>query len=814
MEREPTSNRCLNCGAEGQQCAAGRRVTVCSQCRWILSQELDLYLLTKDRPRPTLPVAPDGVLRGKYRLSALLGEGAHGKSYLAHHEYLNHPCVVKILPYRINDASDAAVARLKNEARAGFRVNDPHVVRVLDCDVYRGHWYFVMEYIPGADLGQVVLDSLLLPWQQAVRVLADAARGLAAVHRLGLVHRDIKPSNLILGTDGQLRVADLGVAGFSCEHIDLRPGARVETVGTLGYTAPEVFLAGARVEPRADLYSLGAAIFHLVTGRPPHDCRQVFQRLLDLQCRAVTWPADGPAGVPQWFRDIVLRMLATEPDQRFPSATALLAAVEAGAAPGSEAAPVVVTLPGSECLEARGIGVVPFENAGGNPDDEWLGFALAHFLSRGLAQVPGLYVADQDGFTNLIGKLSGSAAKPQREVLLRAGRMVGAGTVVSGRFSRSGDELEIAAEAWRGNASRSFLAVELTGNLADLPRLEQELLRRVAKGLGLGEPPGSAAVSGPRPPLLAARERLVLARQAYLRGIYDQAIALAREAVALDGEFAEAIGFMGVCFARLGKYEEAEAHHRRQEALARRWGDARLQIEALANLGVMYYFRGDYDAAEVHYAQAAEMARELGLAVEEAQVSNNLGFVLFRRGRLEEAERAFLRAIETHRAYGGLTALVGPYNGLGNVLVEQGRFAEARTYYRRALALAEEIGDRTIVGTTHMHLGRAATLEERFSDAKHEFTMALNALEETRFWNGLARAYEYIADLHLRLGNFDEVVRCADKRIELARQHSNLRMEAAAWRQKAESLRRAGRVEEAEACLARGRIAEEAAGGA
>jgi tetratricopeptide (TPR) repeat protein len=84
--------------------------------------------------------------------------------------------------------------------------------------------------------------------------------------------------------------------------------------------------------------------------------------------------------------------------------------------------------------------------------------------------------------------------------------------------------------------------------------------------------------------------------------------------------------------------------------------------------------------------------------------------------------------------------------------------------------------------------------------------MALNALEETRFWNGLARAYEYIAEMHLQLGNFDEAIRCADKRIELARQHKNVRMESGAWIQKAEALNRAGRTEDAAACMERARL--------
>ena len=87
--------------------------------------------------------------------------------------------------------------------------------------------------------------------------------------------------------------------------------------------------------------------------------------------------------------------------------------------------------------------------------------------------------------------------------------------------------------------------------------------------------------------------------------------------------------------------------------------------------------------------------------------------------------------------------------------------------------------------------------------------MALNALEETRFWNGLARAYEYVADMHMQLGNYDEAIRCADQRIKLARQHSNLRMESAAWLQKAEAFQSAGRTEEATACRTRGQTSME-----
>jgi tetratricopeptide (TPR) repeat protein len=380
---------------------------------------------------------------------------------------------------------------------------------------------------------------------------------------------------------------------------------------------------------------------------------------------------------------------------------------------------------------------------------------------------------------------------------------------VLGHFRREGATVQVSAEVLHSGEEGPRAVAQVEGALADLADLESALLERLSQMLGLGrlsQPPERKAN-------LEAREKFVLGKRAYLRGEYEEASALGRAALQLDPQFSEAIGFVGVCLARLGRYEEAEAQHRQQEGMARQSGDVRREAEALANLGVMHYFRGDYESAESYLVRAAAVAESLDLASESAQIRNNLGFVLFRLGRPAEAEQAFLRAIETHRAYGGLTSLVGPYNGMGNVLGEQRRYAEARTYYRRALALATEIGDRSSVGITLLHLGRCATQEGRFADAKHEFTMALNALEETRFWNGLARAYEYIAEMHVQLGNYDEAARCADKRIELARQHSNVRMESAAWLQKAEALKRAGRTEEAATCIARGQGAEGAAPG-
>jgi len=752
---------------------------------------------------PRVPgIAPAGLFRDKYRLVSVLGEGPHGISYLAEHIYLRHPYVVKLLPSLTTGCSAALLERLRDQARVNIQIHDPNVVRLVDCDVIAGRWYFVMEFVEGLDLAMVLRQKQRLCWEQALQVALEASQALAAIHEAGSVHQNIKPANLLLGVDGRLRVADLGVAAL-CWQLSASAYVSGGGLDRLAYCAPEVLANESQVSPAADLYSLGAALYHLLTGRLPHEVGGVFQRLMDLQSRPVAWPADMLDDVPGWLVAVVLRLLAVEPRERFPSAQALIDELKRRS--DQPIAPRSVTR--VDTLQPRGIGVFPLANQRGTPDDDWLGYEVASYLSRSLADMPDVYVADQDGLVGVMERLPAGEGAEFQQRLLEAGRRVGAATILTGRFERSGGRVRIEVEVLRAGQGGAVAKAVVEGLLAELSNLERSLLERLTAALGLGR----AAREPSRPAALAAREKFVHAKQAYLRGDYEMAINLAQQAAAVDPEFGEAIGMAGICLARLGRYDEAEAHHRRQRSLAERWGDARGEIEALANLGVMYYFRGDYEAAERHYRQAASLAEQRGLAAESAQIFNNLGFALYRCGRLEEAERAFQRAIDTHRSFGGLASLVGPYNGLGNVLAQQKRYDEARRYYRRALALALETGDRASVGATHTHLGYLATQEGRYREAKHEFAMALNALEETRFWNGLARVYEYVADLHLRLGDAVEAARCADQRIELARQHANVRMEQAAWLQKAEALRRLGLVEEAAECQARGRAVGEVA---
>lgn len=803
-EEAARTERCDRCGQRGSMRPIADRLLRCEVCDFVLpvtgvdrsGEELETF-------EALAVIAPGGVLREKYRLQALLGRGAHGVTFLAEHLFLGHSCVVKILPHQIADAGDTAVRRLRSEAQAGYRVNHDNVVRVLDCDRVEGYWYFVMEYVDGVDLGYIVQQGITVSWQQAIGLAIDAAKGLGAIHRVGLIHRDIKPGNLILRASGRLCVADLGVAGLAEGDPSPTLSARGEMVGTFDYAPPEVFDPKRPLDARSDLYSLGATLYHVVTGRLPHGSPSIFQTLIDMQTRAARWPADLPDHPPNWFVETILRLLARNPSERFDSPASLVAYLEhprpgehgVGSAPAKD--------PG---LLPRGLTVLPFRNSGSEGVDDWLGFALADGLSRSLADRAGAYVVSHDQFAGMLARTASEEGCEGPAHLLRVGRLVGAGTIVEGSFTREGDELEIVAVIHQAGRGEALLSESLRGPLSRLVELQAALFDKVALLLGLTAP-GGVAADVSEAVALSARERFVRGKQLYLKGDYEGAIELLQAAAEEEPDFVEPLQYVGACHARLGRYDQAAELHRRQIEMALQRDDKRLLVEAQANMGVMHYFKGEYDAAYGYYERAAELGESLGLTSELAQIHNNVGFVLFRLGRATEAEEAFLRAIETFKTYGALAALIGPYNGMGNVLLEQKRYEEARRYYRRALALALEVDDRPNIGLTYLHLGRVAVRQGNLAAAKSEYAMALNTLEDTSFWNGLSRAYEEIADMNLRLGNIDEALRCADKRIELARLHSNRRVEMAAWQQKAEALRQAGEEEEAELCLSRGREA-------
>ncbi|MFE9768717.1 serine/threonine-protein kinase [Streptomyces sp. NPDC005808] len=204
---------------------------------------------------------------GRYRLDRRLGAGGFGVVWLAHDEVLEAAVAVKVLSDNWVDQLDIR-ERFLAEARLLRRADSNRVVQVYDIgELPDGRPYFVMEYADGGTLADRIAAGPL-PLGEALRLTALAARGAAALHEAGIVHRDIKPSNVLLrsspGGSDRVLLADLGLAKSLAQASGLTMAA-----GSAGYTPPEQSAPGSGIDERADVYSLGALGYHLVTGSVP-----------------------------------------------------------------------------------------------------------------------------------------------------------------------------------------------------------------------------------------------------------------------------------------------------------------------------------------------------------------------------------------------------------------------------------------------------------------------------------------------------------------------------------------------------------------
>jgi serine/threonine protein kinase/WD40 repeat protein len=253
---------------------------------------------------------------GKYQLRRKLGAGGMGEVWEAHDTVLDRLVAVKLL------SADAADARLSvREAAAAARVNHPNTVAVYDAAEFDGRWLIVMELVTGPSAYKLVDEHGPRPWAEATRIARDAAAGLAAVHAAGLVHRDVKPANILLTPDGTAKVADFGLARTSSRT------TVTSVAGTPHYMSPEQCW-NETADGRADVYSLGATYFTLLTGRPPFT-GDTPMAVMYAHChhpppdpRAVT--PDVPAGCAA----VVRRAMAKAPAERFTSADELRAALD------------------------------------------------------------------------------------------------------------------------------------------------------------------------------------------------------------------------------------------------------------------------------------------------------------------------------------------------------------------------------------------------------------------------------------------------------------------------------------------------------
>jgi serine/threonine-protein kinase len=265
---------------------------------------------------------------GQYQLIRLLGAGGMGEVYLAEHALLRRPCAIKLIrPERAGVPNN--LRRFEREVQATAALTNWHTVEIFDYGhAADGTFYYVMEYLPGLNLEQLVRQQGPLPASRVIHLLRQVCAALREAHAVGLIHRDIKPGNVITGERGGLpdvaKLLDFGLVqthGIGPDEMKLTQEGVI--AGTPAFMSPEQASGKGDLDRRSDIYSLGAVAYFLLTGQPPF-IRDTAMRVIAAHlCEPVIPPDHLRPGVPADLQAVILKCLEKDPTRRLQSAESL-----------------------------------------------------------------------------------------------------------------------------------------------------------------------------------------------------------------------------------------------------------------------------------------------------------------------------------------------------------------------------------------------------------------------------------------------------------------------------------------------------------
>ena len=284
---------------------------------------LEKKYLTKDQLSSLSQIAGLRVGElGDFKLLAKLGQGAMGVVYKARQKRLNRLVALKLLSSQLSRNKEF-LERFYREARAVARLNHVNIVQAYDAGKAAHYHYYVMEYVDGKSLDKLIKQRKITPETEALEITIQITRALQHAFKNNIIHRDIKPANILINLEGTAKLSDLGLAkSTSGDDASITQAGWV--LGTPNYISPEQAMAKEEVDIRSDIYSLGATLYHMVSGEPPF--KGVAAEVIITQCinKAIPSPLEKNPNLSQEICQVIEKMMAKEPGDRYQTPEELL----------------------------------------------------------------------------------------------------------------------------------------------------------------------------------------------------------------------------------------------------------------------------------------------------------------------------------------------------------------------------------------------------------------------------------------------------------------------------------------------------------
>ena len=642
-------------------------------------------------------------LAGRYRIERELGRGGMATVYLAQDEKHHRPVAVKVLHPQL--AVQVGADRFQREVAIAAQLSHPHILSLIDSGESDGLLYYVMPYVPGESLRARLEREGPLPVDEALRMAREILGALSFAHAKGVVHRDVKPENVMLH-EGEAMVADFGIAKAVTDRGDAALTQTGTALGTPAYMSPEQASGERELDGRSDIYSAACMVHEMLTGLPPFTGPTVQATIMKRFTEAPPAIRAVRPEVPEAVEQALIRGLARDPAQRFPTAAEFALALTPPARRGGE------TTTGSHPA-AKSIAVLPFADMSPGKDQDYFCEGIAEEIINALTKIDALRVASRS---------SAFAFKGQNQDIRKVGERLSVGTVMEGSVRKAGNRIRITAQLINVADGYHLWSERYDRDLEDVFAVQDEIAESIVKALRVVlTEEEKRAIEQPRSENIEAYEYYLRGRQFFYQ-FREKALQFARRmftrAIEIDPEYARAYAGIADCSSQLYKYWDASA----------------------ANL----------EQADAASRKALELAPDL------AEAHAARGFALTLGGQHEEANREFETAIRLNpKLYEG-------YLYYANARFAEGKHDEAATLFERAGAVRpEDYQAPGLRGLCYAALNRTAEM-------RAAFTVAVRNAERHIELNPDDPRARYLGAIALcRLGDTDRGLRWGDEALAL-----------------------------------------------